>query len=106
MTSLSFLDRNHKKAEETHIPITDAKNWNEVFVDVVENLHVLFDNKNIVVSSFVDGVVKLKSFLTGVPHLKINFNEECYFDDYSFHECVDYQDFEFNRKLSVSPPKG
>ena len=90
LPSLSFLDWNHKKAEETHIPITEAKNRNEVFVDVIENLHVLFDCKNIVVSSFVDGVIKLKSFLTGTPLLKISFNEDCYFDDYSFHECVDY----------------
>lgn len=88
--SLSFFDRNHKKAEETHIPITDSKNRNEIFVDVIENLHVLFDNKNIVVSSFIDGVVKMKSFLTGSPVIKVTFNEDSYFDDYSFHECVEY----------------
>ena len=32
----------------------------------------------------------MKSFLSGVPMIKTNFNQDCYFDDYSFHECVDY----------------
>lgn len=66
-------------------------------MDIIENLHVLFDNKNLVTSSFIDGVIKMKSFLTGEPTVKTTFNNECYFDDYSFHESVDYSDFEFNR---------
>lgn len=49
MPSLSFLDRNHKKAEETHIPITESNKRNEIFVDVIENLHVIFDSKNLVI---------------------------------------------------------
>lgn len=65
--SLSIFDRNHKKAEETHIPITEASKRNDIFVDVIENLHVLFNNQNVAISSFIDGIVKMKSFLVGSP---------------------------------------
>ena len=106
LPSLSFFDKNHKNADETHIPITESGKRNELFVDIIENLHVLFDNKNIVMSSFIDGIIKMKSFLTGNPVIKTNFNDDCYFDDYSFHESVNYKDFEFNRQLSITPPKG
>lgn len=48
----------------------------------------------------------MKSYLNGNPSLKINFNTDSYFDDYQFHESVDYSNFEFNKTLNVSPPKG
>lgn len=58
------------------------------------------------VSAFVDGIIKMKSFLTGTPTITTTFNIDSYFDDYSFHECVDSKDFEFNKKLTITPPKG
>ena len=37
---ISLLEGNTKKADDTRIPITEADNRNEIFVDVIENLHV------------------------------------------------------------------
>lgn len=74
LPSFQIFDRNHKKAEETHIPITESAQRNDIFVDVIENLHVLFNSKNVPVSSFVDGVIKMKSFLTGSPYIRVSFN--------------------------------
>lgn len=35
------------KANVTHIPITEAKKRNDIFIDVIENLHVLFNAQNV-----------------------------------------------------------
>ena len=106
LPSLNFFDKNHKKAEDTHIPITESAKRNDVFIDVIENLHVLFNNQNVLISGFIDGIIKMKSFLTGHPTFTTSFAIDSYFDDYSFHESVDYKDFEFNKKLVITPPKG
>ena len=37
----------------------------------------------------------MKSYLTGNPTLNMNLNIDTYFDDYNFHECANYKDFEF-----------
>lgn len=66
-------------------------------MDVIENLHVLFDGVGNVIMSHIDGIIKMKSYLTGKPQLKMTLNLDSYFDDYSFHESVAYKDFEFNR---------
>lgn len=94
------------KVTATIDPITNAKNRNEIFVDVIEKMNVLFNSSNIVINSSIDGCVKMKSYLTGSPTLKLTFNEKSYFDDYNFDEHVDDVDFNFNRKLSIMPPAG
>ena len=62
---MNFLNTNTIKANATHIPITESKSRNEIYIDVVENLHCLFNPSNMVVSDFVDGCIKMKSYLTG-----------------------------------------
>ena len=106
MPGLKLFEKNVKKAEDTHIPITESGKRNEIFVDVIENMNVILNSSNIPISSYVHGIVKIKSYLTGIPTLNMNLNIDTYFDDYNFHECVNYKDFDFNRKLVVNPPKG
>ncbi len=84
-------------------PITNAKDRNEIFVDVIEHVNVLFNSSNIVINSSVDGSIKMKSYLTGNPILKLILNHDQYFDDYNFDEHVDDADFSFNRKLTINP---
>lgn len=93
------------KVSATKNPITD-KNNNSIFVDVIEKINVLFNSSNKIINSSIDGMIKVKSYLTGYPHLTCNFNEDSYFDDYTFHECVSDVDFNFNRKLGIDPPMG
>lgn len=94
------------KVTATIDPITNAKDRNEIFVDVIEKMNVLFNSSNIVINSSIDGCVKMKSYLTGTPTLRLTFNQDSYFDDYNFDEHVDDTDFNFNRKLSIMPPAG
>jgi len=61
----------------------------------------------VIISSFADGSIKVKSYLTGEnPELALTFNKDSHFIDYNFHECVDHKEFNFNRKIKVNPPKG
>jgi len=59
------------KVSTTADPITNAKDRNEVFVDVIEKMNVLFRDTNIVINSSIDGCIKMKSYLTGNPTLKL-----------------------------------
>ena len=43
----------------------------------------------------------MKSYLTESPTINVILNIDSYFDYYNFHECVDYSDFNFNRKLVI-----
>lgn len=94
------------KVNATANPITNYKDRNEIFVDVIENINVLFNASNIVINSSIDGCIRMKSYLTGSPVLKMTLNNDCIFDDVSFNECVEESDFEHNRKLTIHPPAG
>ena len=102
----NYFNKNTIKVNATNNPITNYKSRNEIFVDVVEKISVLFNSSMNVINSSVDGSIKMKSYLTGNPLLKVTFNNETRFDDYNFHECVDDSDFSYNRKLLITPPAG
>jgi AP-4 complex subunit mu-1 len=110
----SFLSINTKKLFKTNTikvsatknPITNEENTNSIFVDVIEKVNVLFNSSNKVINSSIDGLIKVKSYLTGTPNLTLNFNEDSDFEDFTFHECVSDVDFNFNRKLLIKPPMG
>ena len=102
----SMFNKNSIKVNATNNPITNYKSRNEIFVDVVEKISVLFNSQMNVINSSIDGSIKMKSYLTGAPVLKLIFNNDTQLDDYNFHECVDDSDFKYNRKLMVTPPAG
>lgn len=102
----NLFNPNTIKVTATMNPITNAKERNEIFVDVVEKINVLFNSSNIIINSSIDGSIRMKSFLTGSPVLKVTLNSDSYFDDYNFDEHVDDTDFNFNRKLTITPPAG
>ena len=102
----NLFNPNTIKVTATMNPITNAKERNEIFVDVVEKINVLFNSSNIIINSSIDGSIRMKSFLTGSPVLKVTLNSDSYFDDYNFDEHVDDTDFNFNRKLTINPPAG
>ena len=106
LNGLNIFKGSTKDVKETHKCITEAKKSNEIFVDVVQNLSVLFNSSNIAISGFLNGGIKMKSYLTGSPILIMNLNIDSYFTDFNFHECVNDSDFNFNRKLTISPPAG
>lgn len=91
---------------------------NEIFVDILERLKVLFNAEGYVVNSAVDGCIQMKSFLSGNPPLQLAVNSDLVIgvenrsygglvlDDATFHECVDLSSFESDRVLGIKPPDG
>lgn len=84
-----------------------GKNKNEIFVDLLERLTVLFNANGQVLRSEIDGCIQMKSFLQGTPDLSVGLNEDItigksgrygiQLDDCTFHECVDSSGFDTHK---------
>lgn len=94
-----------------------SKQKNEIYVDIVEKLTVLFNANGMIVNSSIDGAIQMKSFLSGNPELRLALNEDLVIgkgsaygsvvmDDCNFHECVRLDEFEASRTLHFLPPDG
>jgi len=54
----------------------NGKQKNEVFVDILERLTVLFNAQGQVLNSTIDGCIQMKSYLAGNPELRLALNED------------------------------
>jgi AP-1 complex subunit mu len=114
------------------VALTNAVSWraegikhkkNEIFLDVVEKLNLLVAANGNVLHSEIIGAVKMKSFLSGMPELKLGLNDKLMFEqtgkttqaragksieleDIKFHQCVRLARFENDRTISFIPPDG
>ena len=93
---------------------------NEIFLDVVEKLHLLVASNGSVLRSEIVGAVKMRCFLSGMPELKLGLNDKVLMDasgrggsrlgvdmeDIRFHQCVRLSRFENDRTISFIPPDG
>ena len=112
-----------KASTAANIPISvgagmRGKQKNEIYVDIIERLTVLFNASGAVVNSSIDGSILMKSFLSGNPELRLALNEDLaigkgngafgsvVLDDCNFHECVHLDEFETGRTLHFIPPDG
>lgn len=120
-------------ASKPPVALTNAVSWraegikhkkNEIFLDVVEKLHLLVAANGTVLRSEIHGAVKMKSFLSGMPELKLGLNDKILFEsagragpsarggkaveleDIKFHQCVRLARFENDRTISFIPPDG
>merc|ERR1719460_1641222 len=68
--------------------VTNAVSWrtegithrkNEIFLDVIERLNLLVASNGTVLHSEILGAVKMKSFLSGMPELKLGVNDKLMF---------------------------
>lgn len=95
------------------------KQKNEIFVDILERLTVLFNSSGYIVNSAIDGTILMKSFLSGNPELRLALNEDLVvgknnvsqggsvvLDDCNFHERVYLDEFDTSRTLHFYPPDG
>uniref|UniRef100_A0A7S2B053 MHD domain-containing protein n=1 Tax=Florenciella parvula TaxID=236787 RepID=A0A7S2B053_9STRA len=120
----------HEVAHKPPIAVTNAVSWrsegikhrkNEIFLDVVEKLNLLVSSNGTVLNSEIVGAVKMKSFLSGMPELKLGLNDKLMFEatgrpqskgkaveleDIKFHQCVRLARFENDRTISFIPPDG
>lgn len=100
---------------------TDVKHKkNEIYLDVIEQLHLLVSSNGTVLRSEIVGVVKMKSYLSGMPELKLGLNDKVLMEsgsrgskkggvdmeDVRFHHCVRMNRFESDRTISFVPPDG
>merc|ERR1719146_182815 len=119
--------------DQTKAPtaITNAVSWrpegikhkkNEIFLDVVEKLNLLVSATGNVLRSEILGSLKMKSYLSGMPELKLGLNDKLLFEatgnprsrkgkavmmeDIKFHQCVRLARFENDRTISFIPPDG
>jgi hypothetical protein len=79
-------------------------------------MNATFNCSGNIINSSINGVIIAKSYIAGQPSFKMRFcdqinvgGEQDYgikVDDVSFHSCVNYQDFDFNKTLVMTPPNG
>jgi AP-1 complex subunit mu len=136
LRSFITTDANRMADQEKSKPpvaLTNAVSWraegikhkkNEIFLDVVEKLNLLVAANGTVLHSEIHGAVKMKSFLSGMPELKLGLNDKLMFEatgranqannkaksveleDMKFHQCVRLARFENDRTISFIPPDG
>ncbi|KNC54770.1 adaptor complexes medium subunit family protein [Thecamonas trahens ATCC 50062] len=89
----------------------------EVFVDLLERLIVVFGKDGSIVRSQIDGSIQVKAFVNGNPHLVLALNEDLsvggagdgygiVVDDISFHEGVNLDDFDARRLVAFPLESG
>jgi AP-4 complex subunit mu-1 len=117
----SIFNKNSKPSDAIKKPIsqvTDSKSKkNEIFVDIIEKITVLFNSSGNLINSAVDGCIRMKSYLKGNPELKLVLNDDISIgrttyssgsniDDCNFHPSVNAKDFESMKTLFINPPDG
>lgn len=129
MQSTKFLAAKKKQPSTAPQAITNAVSWrpegirykkNEVFLDVVEKVDLLASQSGSVLSSEIRGSVQMRTYLTGMPELKLGLNDKLMLEatgkrvrgkaieleDIKFHQCVRLNRFEQDRTISFIPPDG
>jgi AP-1 complex subunit mu len=127
-----IMQESNKTAAAAKPPmaLTNAVSWraegikhkkNEIFLDVVEKLNLLVSGNGTVLHSEIMGAVVMKSFLSGMPELKLGLNDKILYEntgnqkgkgkaveleDIKFHQCVRLARFENDRTISFIPPDG
>merc|ERR1719199_394884 len=110
--------------------VTNAVSWrsegikyakNDAFLDVVESVNLTVNSSGSVVRSEVNGALKMRAYLSGMPECKLGLNDKVLFDaqgrggtqakavdleDIKFHQCVRLASFERDRTISFIPPDG
>ncbi len=118
-----------KKETQLSSTITNVVSWridgikykkNEAFLDVIEKVDAIIGPDGNVLHSGVQGVVKMKSQLSGMPFVTLGLNDKVLFeskgkatanrtvemDDLKFHQCVNLNKFESERAIEFVPPDG
>merc|ERR1711871_608611 len=125
-----ILQEGHKLEVKPPMAVTNAVSWrgegikyrkNEIFLDVIEKLNLLVSGNGGVLNSEKIGAIRMKSYLSGMPELKLGLNDKLMFEatgrsiargkaveleDIKFHQCVRLARFENDRTISFIPPDG
>ncbi len=102
----SFFKKDTIKVSATKESVHNAENSNQIFLDVIENLWVTFNSSNKIIQSGVEGVMTVKSYLTGNPQVSINFKDTKLFKYYLLHQTVRSEKFQSEKLLTLQPQIG
>ena len=113
-----IFNSNIKSKEGAERSIIDKNNANEIYVDIIEKITCLFNKNGSIISSGIDGCIKMKSYLKNSPEMKIIFTDDIILGKssygggrmslagYNFCQGVRTSDFENERVLYIIPPQG
>ena len=93
---------------------------NEIYLDVIEKVNLLINKTGEIIKAEVNGVIALKSLLSGDPICKFGMNDKLQItqsksssstkgisiEDLRFHQCVRLSDFNKDRTITFIPPDG
>ena len=120
-TLKEMFNKNTKSNENTKKSITitnDQKSTNEIYVDIIEKVTCLFGRNGTILSSGIDGCIKMKSYLKNSPELRIVLSDDVIIGKtayaggrmelagYNFCQGVRLRDFETQRTIYIIPPEG
>ena len=71
-----IFNSNIKSKEGAERSIIDKNNANEIYVDIIEKITCLFNKNGSIISSGIDGCIKMKSYLKNSPEMKIVLSDD------------------------------
>jgi len=95
----------------------ERKGTNEIYVDLIERLTVLFSPTGNILRAEIDGYIRMTSYLQGSPELRLGLNQDLAIggsktygavrlDDIHFHESAKVESFESDQTVVLRPPDG
>jgi AP-4 complex subunit mu-1 len=116
----SFSNTAHSSSANKSVLLSEPSgNKNETFVDLFEQLTVLFNPSGQLIRADLDGQVKLRCYVPGSPLFHMGFNEDLVvrteggqrpsgivFDDVVFHKSVNLDRWTQDRSITFHPPEG
>jgi AP-4 complex subunit mu-1 len=113
--SLLFGNKNTAPSTSSLKPITNVTK-NEIFVDFIEKLTLLFNSSGQIINSAIDGMINMKAFFKKNSEIMLSFTDDINFggnttygtilDDYNLHACVNSKYLQSDRYLIINPPNG
>ena len=79
-----IFNSNIKSKEGAERSIIDKNNANEIYVDIIEKITCLFNKNGSIISSGIDGFIKMKSYLKNSPEMKIVLSDDIVIDKSSY----------------------
>lgn len=112
----SMIDHSTTGGTSSQKPLSNNKSKkNEIFVDIIEKLTVLYNSSGSLINFGIEGCIKMKSYLKGNPELRMVLNDDLLIgrsgygtsiEDCNFHPKVNSDDFQSKKTLVISPPLG
>jgi AP-4 complex subunit mu-1 len=120
LTAVIKTKTTSSKTANQSVTNKEQKKKDEIFVDLLEKITVHFGPSGQVTLAEVEGAIIIKSFIKGIPKIKMGLNEDLIIgktndqmnhgklclDQCNFHECCRFTEWDIDRTLVFFPPDG